>query len=125
MTCSCINAYDGDISEFDHITVARSRKHRTCCECDCKINPGDQYEHVWGKWDGRTSTYDTCIVCVEVRDALMCTWCYGEIWETLRDAWWDDPETIPWSTIGELSPVARERVCESIEAPWADMEESA
>lgn len=66
MSCYC----DYDQPEFIQVDMRTARKPHQCCECNHPIQPGERYEHVAGKWDGRLDTFDTCEACVELRAAL-------------------------------------------------------
>lgn len=66
MSCYC--DYDGP--EFVSTDTRTARKQHTCCECGHVIALGEKYEHVAGKWDGKLDTFDTCEMCVDLRDAL-------------------------------------------------------
>jgi hypothetical protein len=60
--CVC----DYDPPEFYHREIRRARKEHKCCECGGRMLPGEQYEHVRGKWDGFVDTYDTCARCCDL-----------------------------------------------------------
>ena len=47
-----------------------ARVQHECCECDAPILPGDPYERFAGCWDGKWSTYKTCVPCVDLRKEL-------------------------------------------------------
>ena len=66
MSCYC----DYDSPEFISTDTRTARKQHKCCECGHVIGPGEKYEHVGGKWDGRFDTFDTCEMCVDLRDSL-------------------------------------------------------
>jgi hypothetical protein len=60
-----------DVEEFPDFHVAEirtARKSHKCCECKAEILPGQKYEHVSAKWDGKVSTVKTCILCTKIRD---------------------------------------------------------
>lgn len=60
----CYCDYEGP--EFYHSDKRIARKRHRCTECGCRIELGEQYEHVWGKWDGDVSFHKTCLRCVEL-----------------------------------------------------------
>lgn len=62
LSCFC----DYDPAEFYRADLRKSRKRRKCEECAGPILPGEQYEHVVGKWEGCVSSFDTCASCVEI-----------------------------------------------------------
>lgn len=71
-----------------------ARKPHRCCECGRTIRPSESYEHVWGIWGGKPDTFDSCHVCVSLREYVTAhvpcfCWNYGnmreEAIETLRE----------------------------------------
>lgn len=80
MSCSC----DYERPEFFSEQTVRARKHHRCNECGGTIQPGEQYEAVAGKWDGRFMTSATCPDCLGLREHIRAhvpcfCWCYGEM----------------------------------------------
>lgn len=47
-----------------------ARKDHLCCECRSVIPRRAIYELTEGLWDGKWSSFRTCIACVEVRERL-------------------------------------------------------
>lgn len=85
--------------DYDPPTVWRqstpvARKEHKCSECGRPIDPGHQYEHVFGVWDGRADTFKTCARCFAMREWVkahvpcLC-WAHGnmreEVIETARN----------------------------------------
>ena len=66
MGCYC----DYDQPAFYSATVRTAKKQHKCCECGHTIEPGEKYENVAGKWDGRIGSYHTCEACADLRDSL-------------------------------------------------------
>jgi hypothetical protein len=66
--------------------VMARRPHR-CCECGDAIAVGDRYERVTGKWDGRISTFTTCLNCVDIAEQLSCNGfrLHERLWEDLDE----------------------------------------
>lgn len=84
--CSC----DGDGPEFHHSETRRARKSHKCYECRSTIDPGEQYEHVRGKWEGEVYTFKTCALCCELRQwariSVPCfCFSYGDLHENVRE----------------------------------------
>src|ERR1700679_2736602 len=73
--------------DFCDISYRKARKPHKCCECGKVINPGEKYEHYWGKFDGDTAAIDTCIICAEIADAFYCDGRIfnGELWCRMHD----------------------------------------
>jgi hypothetical protein len=61
--CYC----DGDPATIYSATKPRARKEHRCDECGAKIKPGEQYENVFGVWEGYGSTWKTCERCYDLR----------------------------------------------------------
>ncbi len=71
----------------------RSRKTYACCECGAVISPGDQYLVARGLWEGRWSTYRTCLVCDDLRHRVIEGLhyydegpCFTELYDYAQDA---------------------------------------
>lgn len=85
--CSC----DYDAPELYTASIVRARKTYSCCECGAKIEPGEQYEYVFGKWEGSVSTFKTCQGCRDIRQWVknnvpcLC-WSHGSAIEDCREA---------------------------------------
>lgn len=83
--CYC----DFDPPSVCHVNIRKARKKHVCSECESIIAPGEQYEHVWGVWDGWPNTNKTCCRCLALRDHLddlpcFC-WSYGGLLEQARE----------------------------------------
>ena len=67
----------------------KARKKHKCCECKGTIEKGDIYEHVFGKWDGLTEVYNTCMHCLAARsfyESVNCgCYTYGTLFVDLLD----------------------------------------
>jgi len=135
--CACIyvdvdEAYD----DSGHDIVVAGTEHK-CCECQRVIDVGESYEDAWGGYveydddDSESLTdveiYETCLDCVSAREAFFCQgWYIGMIWEAISDHLWDviGPSSgISSDCLASLTPRARERVCETIEEIWHDIDE--
>ncbi len=83
----CIGTGDYDPPSFYEADIRKARKPHVCCECHEHINPGDKYEHVSGKWDDRLAAYDTCSICLEIRNVFSCGrgFIHGELWDRMRE----------------------------------------
>ncbi len=119
MKCLCAVECDyndeGSSSHYSKMRVAVN-EHR-CTECRRSIKPGEEYEYVFGVWDSGQDSFKTCIDCKSVRDTFFDLFAYTQIWDYCQDEFGNDYE-IPESCISELTPGARERVCDLIEDGW-------
>jgi len=50
--------------------IVTARKHHTCEECGCDIEPGMRYELYKGVQEGIIFTCKTCLDCVSIREAF-------------------------------------------------------
>lgn len=67
---------------------------RKCCECGEWIRPGDVYERVAGKWDGKMDAFSTCRPCAEIRDAFACDgYVHTDVWENIREGMFETMST--------------------------------
>jgi len=124
MGCTCAIEIDqGDSASFSSEKTLVARVPHRCCECGDIIRPGQEYERMFGVWDGKTSTYKTCIPCAEVRRAFFCTFTFETIWEDFeeevryKDGHYSD------TCLRSVSPAAREKVFAVIESVWTDLAE--
>jgi len=120
--CSCIYVDNYDQPEFIYEETRKARKEHNCCECGRIISRGEKYEHTTGKWD-RIDTFKTCIDCLSIRNAFFCAgWGYtmiqSDLWEHLLEMNGD----ISGDCIAELTPGARDMVCDMIEEIWEQKE---
>lgn len=83
----CIGHDNDDPAEFCEVEIRKARKSHKCCECGREIEPGESYEHVRGKWYGEIDSFDTCLLCVEIRTVFSCgeSWQYQSLWEDMEE----------------------------------------
>lgn len=62
--CSC---NWGEPASVYNATNPRARKPYQCEECDGPILVGEQYERVFGVWEGYATTFRTCERCHDLR----------------------------------------------------------
>jgi len=65
--CDCSVTVDDCASVYNERFVVARTEHK-CCECWATIKPGEKYHKVSGCWDGRWSTYSTCLPCSTIRE---------------------------------------------------------
>ena len=124
---SCADVCISDMGWYDENDLHDARKRRArvehrCCECGRTICPGETYEHVAGKSDGRIWTAKTCTECVEIRAALVCgSWVYGDLWEAIQEevfpAWL---RTGPWDCLAKIDLLSARRLLEARFAAWQE-----
>jgi hypothetical protein len=64
MECFC----DYEMPAVYSTSTPKAKKEHCCEECQRAIHPGEQYERVWGIWDGYASTFKTCQRCLNLRE---------------------------------------------------------
>lgn len=70
----CMTDYDAP--DFYFADSRKARKEHKCDECRRAIRPGEVYQYVSGKWDGRVGVYKTCLHC-EVTQKWLRRECHG------------------------------------------------
>ena len=114
--CSCIWVDDYVVPEFYSSVIRKSKKEHTCCECGRVISSNEQYENVYGKWDGNIEEFKTCCDCLSIRNAMFCDGVvHGSIIEDLRNHIDYCNGEISSDVIMKLTPVARRVVLEMID----------
>ena len=74
-----------------------ARKAHTCYECGCRIEKKQRFLIEQDVVDKRIITTITCIDCLSVREALFCTWIYGQLWQDLFENMSENFESAPSS----------------------------
>jgi len=122
MECSCeidIELDDGDSCDFVKSAMMTARNQHTCSECKNTIAKGVTYENVRGCWDGDFHVYKTCPDCLSLRNEFFRGgYFFGYIWEHFRETVDSVGASISEGCISHLTPVARGRVCDIIQAWW-------
>lgn len=100
---SCVCDYDP--ADFYNATIRTARKLHACFECGGQILPGDKYEHVTGKWEGRLDTFRTCERCHDIRqwveNNVPCVcWAHGNMIEDAEAAIDEACSRAPAETVG-------------------------
>ena len=88
-SCCCVD-WDGHWGFYrDEIRIAR--KEHKCTECNCTINPGEEYEYQVGRFDGALQHHKTCWFCLAIRrDFFKCGWVFGMLREDFSECHgWD------------------------------------
>jgi hypothetical protein len=88
MSCDiCIDAdVDGSSDGFFYRRRRTARKLHKCEECRGEIKPGEAYDVVGGKYEGRFWEEKICLICHEIAKAFYCGGVrYGNIWDELHD----------------------------------------
>lgn len=83
----CIGGWDGDPPEMYVDKMVRARKPHKCYECNRRIQPGEEYNRVVGKWDGEFGQYTFCSECHEIQTAFSCdnSRLFGCLWEEIEE----------------------------------------
>lgn len=123
MECDCAMDcdFDGESPDFSERKMVKARKKHTCSECGQIIIKGTEYELIKGCWNGVFHTNKTCPDCLSMREVFFNTFFFGAIWGDMWMKVVDVGGDIPESCISQLTPVARDKVCDLIEEVWGDM----
>ncbi len=123
--CSCI--YSGGSDNWPVYfwsTEPMARKEHKCHECKVVIPPGEKYHRDSGKWEKKFYTFKVCFTCREITNAFFCEgFAYGKVLDDLYEHIQEHNGQISEKCIANLSPAAREKVCELIEDHWEGAEE--
>jgi hypothetical protein len=120
--CGCVYIDVDETSETICQEIRKARKTHKCEECNREIIKGEKYEYLFSKYDGSTDVHKTCLDCLSIRKTFFCDgWYYGQLWEALFEHIRDMDGRISSSCLVDLTPRARERVCEQIEEVWEDL----
>lgn len=113
IVCCPLGGGDDAPATVHVVTVPRAAREHRCAECRETIPKGQKYENVKGLWDGRWSTFKTCLSCVEIRNHFACEtgWEYGSVWSQLEENFFPDMKAGGPCMEG-LSPEAKGRLFE-------------
>ena len=121
--CACISIEDYDPPGFWCETTRTARKPHKCCVCWRKIQPGEKYEHVAGKWEGKISTFKTCADCQSLIGAFFCgARIFGEELNKIGEHIQETEGQISADCLLSLTPCARDMVFEMIEELWEELD---
>ncbi len=67
LTCEC--DLDNGPSIF-RANIVKARKQYKCYECHSIIEIGEQYEYIFGVWNGESDVFHTCEKCADLRDSM-------------------------------------------------------
>ena len=67
LSCGC-DLYDGPTVFREK--MVKARKQHVCYECGKRIEIGEEYQYIFGVWDGDASSFHTCEPCADLRESL-------------------------------------------------------
>lgn len=124
--CSCVYV-GGDTDygrEFYQERIQKAKKEHICCECGETILPGQNYKKCVGSWEGEFFTYKICFVCSEIIDAFFCDgFFFEQTYDDLHSHILEIDGNIESECLANLSPKAREVICNMIEEYWEESDE--
>ena len=121
MECSCeiYAGIDEGYPDFTSTKMFTAKKDHKCTECKGVIKKGAQYEKTVGKWDGNFDTFKTCLDCLSLRrEFFRGGYYYGWIWEDFETYVDAVGAEISEKCLSNLSPIARGKACDIIQAWW-------
>lgn len=119
MDCSChIDSYTDDCErvELYKSKIVMARKPHICGECKRLISK-EKYEYASYLYEGKFWQEKICIDCRSARIQFYPggSWAFGNLWNDIEIFIGEVNGEIPESCISELTPKARDRVCDLIE----------
>lgn len=123
--CACVHIPDmGEAAENYHCAILKTEEPLQCEECRRRIEPGEQYEYVKGRWGGHDDEFRTCMDCLSIRKSFFCEgFCHGSMEENLAEHIRDLDGQVATECILPLTPRAREMVFGMIEETWECLDE--
>jgi len=118
--------FDDNVDDYSIVLssiMPRARKQHKCGECYRIIQPGEIYLLEKELYDKHITTCKTCIDCKSVRDNLINSFYWGQVWELVENCIEECGDNQPWSKIGMLTPLAKQRVCNIIDGVWENHSE--
>ena len=124
MECACVYV---DLSDADFGSVKQRTTEEpkaiillTCCECKETIEIGEIFRKEKTEFlDLSVINQITCMACVSIRDTFFCDgWYYEMMFEYLKEHINEMGGEISEDCIVQLTPKARDKVCEIIEDYW-------
>ena len=117
MSCVIDPVSEFSYYEFTKTYIRKSKKTHTCNECNREISPGENYEYLVGKFDGKFYQQHTCMDCLSLRNTFFCSWYSERLWEDfseyLEKWWYSDSDKL--YKIENLTKRARNMVLEMID----------
>ena len=123
--CACIDIDLDDHPEFSSSKYRMARKEHKCSECERAIAPGETYEYVSMRFEGVFSQFKTCGDCLSVRDWFFCrAYYHARLWEDVEEHVRNCNDRIGEKILTQLTPRARDRVCDLIQEEWEVSDET-
>ena len=124
MECSCeIDVYDGDGESVELYNEERrtAKKQHKCFECGGAILPGYKYKFVSYLYEGRFWMEKTCTDCLSAIEQFYPRggWA-GVLWDEISEHVNCAGGDLPESCLAQLSPIARAKVCDMVDAHHAE-----
>lgn len=102
-------------TRFYHGIKAVSRIKDVCCECLCRVHPGDSYRKILIEHRGRVRVYRMCLDCASVADIICCNYHIGGLWQGVKR----HLLTVPSSEhMMALTKAARDMICDIFDQRW-------
>lgn len=123
--CSCIYTECDWYSEEYYETEVTAKKAIRCIECYRVIPRGEK--HIKADYTNEDNEWRVRRICVDCKSVIESFFCgsykYDIVWEALEQHLNDHEGKVPADCLVELTPKAREKVCEMIEEIWSEMAE--
>ena len=117
--CACIDIDDYEGAKVSTTKIVVARLAHKCYECGRQIETKEKYEYFSGLYDYRWYTVKTCLDCVSARKAFFCSgWYYENLWDSIAEHIHHCYSQIGEDIICQLTPRARDIVCDMIQDEW-------
>ena len=122
-SCGCIYVDTSDYSgDFQTVDIRKARKDHKCCACGRIIQPGEEYERVFGVWDADPGTFKTCNDCLSLREAFFCeSFFYRTLWADFEYHVLEMNGEIASSCFTKLTKRALDKACDIVEKVWEEI----
>ena len=119
MDCACVYVDVDQYPEFFEEKKRKAIKQHKCSECRRMIDLGEIYSYIVGKWEGHFDTFKMCTDCLSIRESFFCEgFSFGGMMESLGEHIDSSNGEISGDCIKNLTPKARDIVCDMIERTW-------
>jgi len=113
-----VGDHDDQPEMFTCLKRVAKKAHR-CSECGKTIEPGSKYLCESMLHEGTFTRFKTCEDCRSLRASFFgAGWVFTQLWSDLDDHIHELGGDVSEIHIACLTPAARERVCDMIEAEW-------
>lgn len=118
MECSCaVDIYEDDYEPVACLNHGAriARKDHKCRECGRSIKAGEKYNYTSYLFDGKWCVEKDCSDCQSAIDKFFPRGGFADLWLDIAEEINNSEGEIPESCIADLTPMARERLCDMMD----------